>query len=107
MSTVSILQNKATAPGTGAASCPGGCTNHMFEVTVSGTGAVSVTIEPRWSLASGTPGAGNLISAAQTVSGTTTASQTFTAEGAAEFVSCPITAISGTGATCTVTYKGA
>jgi hypothetical protein len=100
-----ILQNAATAPGNGASAIAG--VNHSFEVTVTGTGAVSVTIEPR-TAADKAPGAGNLISTAQTVSGTGAASQTFTASGLpAVSASCPITAISGTGATCTITYTGA
>lgn len=102
-----ILQNKATATGAGNAASAGGKTKHMIEVTVIGSGAVSVTVEPRWSIVEPAAGAGNLISTAQTVSGTDRASQTFTAEGAAEFISCPITARSGTGCACTIVYKGA
>ena len=102
-----ILQNKATAPGVGNTASAGGKTKHMIEVAVIGSGAVSVTVEPRWSIVEPAAGAGNLISTAQTVSGTGRASQTFTAEGAAEFISCPITARSGTGCTCTIVYKGA
>lgn len=98
------LQDKATAPGVGQTASTGGKTKHMIEVIVTGTGDVSVTVEPRWSIVNGKAGGGNLISTAQTVSGTNTASQTFTAEGAAEFISCPITALTGT---CTIKYKGA
>lgn len=98
------LQDKATATGVGQTASTGGKTKHMIEVIVTGTGAVSVTVEPRWSIVKNA-GGGNLISSAQTVSGTDRASQTFTAEGAAEYISCPITALIGT--SCTVTYKGA
>lgn len=101
------LQDKATATGVGQTASTGGKTKHMIEVVVTGTGAVSVTVEPRWSIVEPAAGAGNLISTAQTVSGTDRASQTFTAEGAAEYISCPITARSGTGCTCTIKYKGA
>lgn len=104
---VQTLQDKATAPGVGQTASTGGKTKHMIEVIVAGTGAISVTVEPRWSIVNGAPGGGNLISTAQTVSGTAPVSQTFTAEGAAEYISCPITARSGTGCTCTIKYKGA
>ena len=101
------MHQNATATGAGKTACTGGKTLHMIEVIVAGTGAISVTVEPRWSVVNSAAGGGNLISTAQTVSGTDSASQTFTAEGAAEWISCPITALSGTGCTITIAYKGA
>lgn len=100
------MHSGATAAALGAIAESDGLIEHSFEVLVTGTGAISVTIEPRWSNSDAQAGAGNLISTAQTVSGTGVASQTFTARGSSRWTSCRITAISGTNAAATVVYHG-
>lgn len=96
----------ATAIGTGATAETGNNKSHKIRVKLHGTGAISVTFEPRWCPDDATPGAGDLISSAQTLSGTNSVSQTYTFTGPGGFVSCPITAISGTGATVEILYSG-
>lgn len=102
-----VMHEAATAPALGEICETLDIVHHSYQVTVTGTGAVSVTVEPRHSNDDAGAGAGNLWSTAQTVSGTGTASQTFTAEGAAGYASCPITAVSGVDATVRVVYVGA
>lgn len=102
-----VMHESATAPALGNVCETLDIVRHSYEVTVTGTGAVSVTVEPRHSNDDAGAGAGNLWSTAQTVSGTGTASQTYTAEGATGYTSCPITAVSGTNAVVRIVYVGA
>lgn len=75
-----------------------------FQATVSGTGAVSATVQIEVS----NDGIGWLIDSTATLvlSGTTVASKGFTSSAAWQFVRANITAISGTGAKVTVSVGG-
>lgn len=102
------LHQAATAAGNGSSAAVGNCLQHSFQVKVAATGAFSVTVSPRHSLNDKDPGAGATFPAgAQTFSGTDSGTQVYTAENIATgYVSCPITAISGTGTTVEIIYGG-
>lgn len=90
----------ATATGAGSTAGPASSGEKSFQAVVSGTGAVSATVEIQVSNDVST--LGWVVLGTITLSGTTTATDGFVSEGAWKYYRVNVSAISGTNATVTV-----
>jgi len=110
-----ILHDKTTAASNGIStsahgigSSTGGEYEHSVTVTIAGTGALSVVVDPQWTNDAGAANAAwASVNGTRTLTGTDTATAQYVFKGAVENVRLVTSALSGTGLTVHAVWCGA